>query len=82
MAMQNSSIEEFMRKHFDEGYLQIVDEPVRKYVELINGVNLTASMKKRPAPKKKPAEEKQDSASKKAADSTVPKADNNASQSS
>ena len=75
-----------MRKHFDEGYLQIVDEPVRKYVELINGVNLPASMKKRPVPKKKPAEERQsekkaDSGSEKAENSIVPKTDNNAARS-
>ena len=76
-----------MRKHFDEGYLQIVDEPVRKYVELINGVNLPSSVKKRPVPKKKPAEEKQsdkkaDGSSEKDEDSIVPKAVSSAVRSS
>ena len=58
LAMKNNSIEGFMRKHFDDGYLQMVDEPVRKYVEFTNGINVPAALRKRPVPKKKPAEGK------------------------
>ena len=52
LSMKNSSVERFMRKHFDEGYLQEVDEPVRKYVEFINGIKATPSQVKRNVPRR------------------------------
>ena len=52
LSMKNNSIERFMRKHFDEGYLQEVEEPVRKYVEFINGVNAPSAQPKRTVPRR------------------------------
>ncbi len=52
LSMKNNSIERFMRKFFDEGYLQEVEEPVRKYVEFINGVNAPTAQPKRTVPRR------------------------------
>lgn len=56
--MHNRTLDDFMRRKFDEAYEEMVKPDVKEYLNFINGVNISSVRKNRNARKEKQAEEK------------------------